>query len=177
MLESHQIWITAGYQLFAVDGLAGLKIERLAKKAGISKSSFYHHFADLEGFMEQLLAYHLSQAKVLGEKERQIVHIFPDLIQTLVDHYWDLLFHRQLRIHRDKPAFCAALQQSGEAVGDGFVNLWVRELNLKMTPTQLNAVFELAMENFFLQLTPQNLNPTWLTHYFQNLRRIASQLA
>ncbi len=50
MTENKDIWIKTGYEIFALSGENGLKIEVLAKKVGISKSSFYHHFADLEIF-------------------------------------------------------------------------------------------------------------------------------
>ncbi|MFZ4399682.1 MAG: TetR/AcrR family transcriptional regulator, partial [Bacteroidales bacterium] len=42
-----EIWIIKGYETFAFFGENGLKVEQLAKSVGISKSSFYHHFADL----------------------------------------------------------------------------------------------------------------------------------
>ncbi|MEZ4687033.1 MAG: hypothetical protein R3B47_13480 [Bacteroidia bacterium] len=44
-------------------------MERLARDIGKSKSSFYHHFADLEVFTALLLNQHLEQAKVMAEKE------------------------------------------------------------------------------------------------------------
>jgi AcrR family transcriptional regulator len=93
-------WLQAGYELFAAGGPAGLKIEVLAKQVGISKSSFYHHFADLEIFRDLLLAYHVRQAHRLAEKEAACACINPALITVLVAHKTDLLFQRQLRVHR-----------------------------------------------------------------------------
>jgi AcrR family transcriptional regulator len=61
--HKNQSWLFAGYELFAEKGPEGLKIEVLAQKVGISKSSFYHHFADLELFTDFLLKYYLDQAK------------------------------------------------------------------------------------------------------------------
>jgi AcrR family transcriptional regulator len=43
-------------------------VERLAKDVGISKSSFYHHFADVEVFVNQLLLYHLKRAEMIAER-------------------------------------------------------------------------------------------------------------
>jgi AcrR family transcriptional regulator len=48
--DKKDTWIQAGYALFAEQGPSALKIEVLAKMVGISKSSFYHYFADLEVF-------------------------------------------------------------------------------------------------------------------------------
>ena len=45
-MDKEQLWITLGYNIFALEGINGLKIERLAKMAGKNKSSFYHFFVD-----------------------------------------------------------------------------------------------------------------------------------
>ena len=66
---SKQSWILIGYQMFSLDGPTGLKIEVIARQMKKSKSSFYHHFADLEIFQEYLLKHHLKQAYFIGEKE------------------------------------------------------------------------------------------------------------
>jgi len=58
MKEKEEIWITKGYGMFALFGEKGLKVEQLSKNVGISKSSFYHHFADLDVFVERLLQHH-----------------------------------------------------------------------------------------------------------------------
>ena len=159
--------------MFALEGFREVKIERLAKKVGVSKSSFYHYFADLETFMEHLLAHHVGQARILAEKEQQARNISPELIDILLEHKTDLLFNRELRIYRSMPAFANVLEQSNAIVGDSFVNVWVKELNLHLTPPQLASLFELALENFFLQINAQNLTREWLSDYFANLKRLA----
>ena len=159
--------------MFALEGFREVKIERLAKKVGVSKSSFYHYFADLETFMEHLLAHHVGQARILAEKEQQARNISPELIDILLEHKTDLLFNRELRIYRSMPAFANVLEQSNAIVGDSFVNVWVKELNLHLTPLQLASLFELALENFFLQIHAQNLTREWLSDYFANLKRLA----
>ena len=41
-------WVDAGIELLADEGLAAVKIDRLCKQLGVTKGSFYWHFADLE---------------------------------------------------------------------------------------------------------------------------------
>ena len=48
-------WILCGYNIFSKEGPKGLKIEVIARQVSKNKSSFYHHFADLEVFTEILL--------------------------------------------------------------------------------------------------------------------------
>ena len=161
VIANRAVWIDLGYGIFAREGYQALKIERLANKMGISKSSFYHHFADREIFIHALLERHIQQSYVLAEKERQAQGIFPDLIDALLAHKTDLLFNRQLRIHRDRPDFDRTLTKTNELVGDSFVLVWVKDLNLHLNRQQLNAIFQLALENFFLQINPQNLHRNW----------------
>lgn len=173
MIENKETWIKTGYRIFALEGFREVKIERLAKKVGVSKSSFYHYFADLDTFFEHLLEHHVEQSRILAEKEHHARNIFPDLIEVLLEHKIDLLFNRELRIHRSLPVFADALAKSNAIVGVSFVNVWVQELNLRLTPLQLESLFELALENFFLQINAENLTRQWLSDYFINLKRIA----
>lgn len=177
MNDSKELWIQVGYETAALKGLQAIKIESLAKKVGISKSSFYHHFADLELFTEYLLKHHIGQSYLMAEKERQAKNIFPELIEVLLEHKIDLLFNRQLRINRNHLAFEAVLAKSNAIVGNSFVMVWVKDLNLQLKPKQLEAIFELALENFFLQINPDNLSRAWLIDYFTNLKRIAANFA
>ena len=172
-MNGQLIWILKGYEMFALQGESYLKIERLAKEVGISKSSFYHYFADLEIFIESLLDHHLVQSRKIAIKENTAASIEPDLIQILVEHKVDLLFNRQLRIHQSNSKYFDTLNKSNEIVGNEFVHLWVRELDLKLEFKQLQGLFELALENFYLQISFENLQYDWLSNYFKNLRRIA----
>jgi AcrR family transcriptional regulator len=171
--DHKQIWITTGYATFALTGNDGLKIEPLAKKVGISKSSFYHHFADTELFMEGLLDYHLQQCHIMARKEGNCQCIDPELIHVMLEHKMDLLFNRQLRVHRANKLFNNILTQSNQITADAFVAVWVKDLGLRLNKNQLAGIFELALENFFLQITAANLTQHWLTNYFANLKEIA----
>jgi AcrR family transcriptional regulator len=165
-------WIESGYKEFAEFGPGALKIEVLAKKIGISKSSFYHHFADVALFTEHLLKYHLQQSKRIAKKEQQAKTIDPDLIAILMEHKIDLLFNRQLRINREQKTFATTLQQSDQLIGNAFAWVWMKDLGVKLSDKQLAGIFELGLENFYLQINAQNLNPQWLHEYFVNLKRI-----
>ena len=163
-------WIDKGYEVFACQGLEALKIERLAALTGVSKSSFYHHFADLETFCAYLFDKHLQQSAIIAAKERQAAHIDPDLIDILLEHKADLLFNRQLRFNKQIKVFDDTLQKSNAIVGNDFVQVWARDLSLQLSNRQLQAISTLALENFYLQINEQNLTKTWLQNYFGELR-------
>ena len=173
MIISTEIWIKKGYEIFALEGFKSLKIESLSKKVGISKSSFYHHFSDMDVFVELLMQYHLEQAHIIAKKEHHAKNVEPELINILTEHKIDLLFNRQLRINRVHKNYADTLIQSDIIIGNVFAMAWVKDLNLKLNQLQLEGIFELVMENFYLQINLENLNHTWLANYFTNLKRIA----
>lgn len=173
MTDKQDSWIATGYELVALAGYKELKIEALAKKVGISKSSFYHHFADIELFTERLLNEHIRRCHLIAEKERQAKNINPEFINILVDHKTDLLFNRQLRINRNHRPFATCIDKSNQIIGNAFVILWMKELDLRLNQQQAEGFFELALENFYLQISDETLNHAWLTNYFSNLKRIA----
>ncbi len=170
--DNKEIWIQTGYKIFALTGQGGLKIEPLAEQVGKSKSSFYHHFADLELFIDLLLKHHIEQSYIIAHKEQQSISIDPELINILVEHKTDLLFNRQLRINQNIKLFSDNLLQSNKIVGDAFVNVWVKDLGSQLSQKQIEGIFTLALENFFLQINVKNLNYEWLSAYFKNLKKI-----
>jgi AcrR family transcriptional regulator len=174
-MESREIWLGAGYEAFAKEGLQGLKVEPLSRIAGISKSSFYHHFADMEVFLEELAKKHLVRVKEMHAKEMQVKKIDPDLISILVEHKFDLLFNRQLRIRIDHPFFKQIVEESDRLVGNEFIKIWANDLQLPLSHHQLEGLFSLALENFYLQMNAENLNQEWLSAYFVKLKSIAQR--
>lgn len=55
-------WINAGFRALCVSGPAGLKAEPLARALGVSKGSFYWHFAHLAAFREAMIDYWVAIA-------------------------------------------------------------------------------------------------------------------
>ncbi len=176
MAKGKDIWIEKGYKVFALQGPAGVKVESLAKALDISKSSFYHHFADMEIFISHLLQYHLERCQIIAIKETNARNIDPELIDILVEFKIDLLFNRQLRFSRNNVEFGALVAKTDAMVGNAFVMLWVKELNLHFSTEKIAALFELALENFYLQINYDNLNHKWLSDYFTNLKRLAKAM-
>jgi len=176
MAKGKDIWIEKGYEVFALHGASGLKVEALAKSLDISKSSFYHHFADMEIFISYLIAHHLQRCEIIAVKETNAKNIDPELIDVLVEFKFDLLFNRQLRFSRNNIEYSQAIQKTDAMVGNAFVMLWVKELNLNFSPEKIAALFELALENFYLQINLDNLHQGWLSEYFSNLKRLAKSM-
>ncbi|MFY8034843.1 MAG: TetR/AcrR family transcriptional regulator [Flexibacteraceae bacterium] len=162
-------WLEAGYEVFAINGPEALKIEALAKTVGISKSSFYHHFADLEVFKTALLDLHMDAVAIITDKEKACKSLLPDLQSVFIEHKTDLLFHRQLRINRSKSGYEHYLNKAESIMGMVFIDLVINALNLQKSKHIIELVYDLAVESFFLSITPENFNELWLTSYFQSM--------
>ena len=169
-----QIWIEVGYEIFSREGMNGLKIESMARAVGISKSSFYHHFADIIIFRDYLLRYHTKRAKIIAAEENQCANIDPELITVLVNAKIDLLFNKQLRINRKIPEYQACLKESTKYIGDSFIRVWAKDLGLGNKIQLASDFLELSTENFFIQLNEDTINSDWLSNYFQNLKNLVS---
>lgn len=176
MIIDKKDWISKGYEICSLKGFDGLKIEQLAKAVGISKSSFYHHFADLEVFFETVFEHHYQKCSILAENEKKCKAIYPELINVLLEHKTDILFNRQLRINRGDTQVAAALRKSKQLLGNYAVMLWAKEINLSYNTCQLEGLFEIATDDFYMQINPHNLNREFITAYFQNLSKVTRQL-
>ena len=53
--NDRQIWLDAGLQTLAEEGVEGLRIMSIAKQLGVTKGSFYWHFKDLKEYQSALL--------------------------------------------------------------------------------------------------------------------------
>ncbi|MFT3689946.1 TetR/AcrR family transcriptional regulator [Paenirhodobacter sp.] len=49
------LWLTAAYHLLIEGGVEAVRIAPLAQKVGLSRTSFYHHFADRDAMLAALL--------------------------------------------------------------------------------------------------------------------------
>ena len=48
-------WLEEGYTLLAEHGVRALKVERLCQQAGVTRGSFYWHFADMDSYRAALV--------------------------------------------------------------------------------------------------------------------------
>ena len=173
--ESARAWIEAGYELFAAAGPNGLKVEVMARRVGKSKSSFYHHFADLECFVELLLARHHDRALVIADRERQCANVVPDLLNVLLEVKQDLLFNRQLRIHRADKNCEACFEKSTRPIAEAVLPVWAGLLGLGDNSGLARMVLNLSIENFYLQITDETLTYDWLLAYVDGLQAMVRE--
>ncbi|ORV49876.1 TetR family transcriptional regulator [Mycolicibacter engbaekii] len=52
---SAQDWVQAGFRILAEDGVKALTIDRLCRRLGVTKGSFYWHFADMKSYRQAMV--------------------------------------------------------------------------------------------------------------------------
>jgi len=162
-------WILAGYALFAEGGLHTLRVETMAKRVFKSKSSFYHQFVDMDFFIQQLLDYHLVRAQELAQEMEKLPQLLPDVAVLLIEAKEDLFFNKQLRIHRQIPAFTACFEKANQLEAHCFLPLWENALHLGENRQVAAGLFDLAIENFYLQITPENFTLQWFEKFIKEI--------
>src|SRR6516165_10752422 len=72
-LLSAKDWLDQGIKALAANGVSALKAEPLAKAMGVSRGSFYWHFADIGAFRTAILAYwrEVSAERVIADLEAE----------------------------------------------------------------------------------------------------------
>lgn len=165
-------WIAAGYSAFAQEGPAGIRVEQLARAIGKSKSSFYHHFADPEIFTDRLLEHHLQRSTHIAQRLLQCAHMDPDVLHLFLDVKEDILFQRQLRIHRNKPAFQRCIERAHAPVEAALLAPWTHALGLSAQPALAQAMLTLVVDNFYLRATPDTFHLEGLRAYLTEIQRM-----
>ena len=66
--NSAQDWIDAGQRMLVDEGIAGLKVDRLAIRLGVSRGGFYHHFGDRDEFLDRLVRHWEATCRFLPDE-------------------------------------------------------------------------------------------------------------
>jgi AcrR family transcriptional regulator len=79
---SAQDWLDQGLKALATNGVAALKAEPLANAVGVSRGSFYWHFADIGAYRTAILAHwrEVSAERVIAGLEAASAHENPLLL-------------------------------------------------------------------------------------------------
>lgn len=113
--------------------------------------------------MDDTGIYHLCVWWALGAKSEVA------LIQILVTHKIDLLFNRQLRIHRANEIFEVCFQRTNALSIPAMLPVWKTIIGLAEHTYLAKMVLHLSLENFYLQITDQTLTEPWPSSYFASI--------
>lgn len=93
-------WIEAARRTLVDEGIAALKVDRLANRLGVTRGGFYHHFKDRDDFFDQVLHHWETTCRFLPNdpppaKPRDAADWLDRVTARLIeadgyDHHYDL---------------------------------------------------------------------------------------
>lgn len=176
MKKAEKPWIITGHKIFAEKGPSAITVEGLARAVNKNKSSFYHHFVDLEIFTSHLLNYHFERSMMIIEEEGRCEKIVPDLLTILVRRAYDILFHRQLLVNRSNIEFEDLYTKITNKGINSILKIWNKELGLPSHSSNGKRLLKMGMDNLFQRSTLTNLTVGHLESSFDELKLIAREL-
>ena len=164
MSEPHkttkQKWIEKGYEHFALYGLENLSINKISKEIGSPRASFYHHFGDIDVFIEELLDMHWEidqQFRSIGAQKCK--KLFPDLYLLLEQYPIPLKFSKQLFLNRNIPAYNYLFMKSYNASAKAFIlKLFSEQFSFNHTDIDTYNLWLTVGESWYSRLDTNNLS-------------------
>ena len=176
MSQKRTEWIEKSYALVAKNGFESLNVNLISRTVGKSKSSFYHHFGDLELFNMALLDYHVNQMNDFSAKIDACDNIYPGMIHIFLEHQMDIFFHKQLRIHRVEPTYKKHIEKIFQVYENAVLEQWNNQFGLNHQ-NQFSIKFKrFISEHFFLSITQENYTFDWLKAYLDQISDMIQQM-
>lgn len=100
-----QLWIETGYQHFAAFGPRGMNMKNISGDAGVSRTTFYHFFADMDDLVDHLLEHHRALSKEHFAELEKCQTYNPDVFKVVEAYRTGIFFHRQLLLNKEVPKF------------------------------------------------------------------------
>lgn len=92
---SKQLWIEKGYEHFAEYGPENISINAISKEIGSPRASFYHHFSNMEVFINFLIKTHLEVVNSFMLQGKEYCDcLLPDFYQLLEKYPMGLKLQR-----------------------------------------------------------------------------------
>ena len=169
--NTKQLWIEKGYEQFALCGPECLSINKLSKSIGFSRASFYHHFGDIDVFIEELLELHwqiVEQFNVLGKEN--CTNLFPELYDALEQNALVLKFNLQLFHHRSYPAYSYLFLKTYRACSESFaLDLFRKQFELTQSENEVYLLWLTLGEAWYSRITPDDLTSETLQRHSKEI--------
>ena len=168
---SKQKWIEKGYEHFALYGPDNLSINKLGKEIGSPRASFYHHFGDIEIFIEELLDMHWQiNQQFFSVGALECKKLFPDLYLLLEQYPIPLKFSKQLFINRNKPAYNYLFAKTYSVAAKTFIlKLFSKQFDLHFTDEDTYNLWLTVGESWYSRLDTNYLSAA-------NMQQLAEEI-
>jgi AcrR family transcriptional regulator len=156
--ESLHRWIETGWELFAIEGINGLQVERMARELNLNKSGFYHHFGDKDVFFAALIDHHLKINEKFSHDISLQTTFDPGYLKLVVKYKTAVLTQGQLRKNIDNKLFQDTFQKARDRNAKYVAPLWTKFLNIPDDQNLAIDLFNIFRDLFFMRITPKTFN-------------------
>ena len=162
MSDSSQKWIETGYEVFSLEGPEGVQVEKLARRLGLNKSGFYHHFGDRDVFLSMLMEHHYQVNGNFFNEAMQLTKFFPDYLDLLYKYKTALLVQMQLRRHLEVPIFNREFIRTTKWNEKALIPLWADYLKIPGNNDLARELWDIVRDVFFIRAKVETLKPELL---------------
>lgn len=174
--SSYRDWIEKGYELFAQAGPTGIRVENLARKLKISKSSFYHHFGDQESFIEMVLEEHYNAAERFAADVRRSKTFVPEFVDLMMKHKSTILFERQLRMYPENLDFRLSSQRAADMVNKETLTLWAEFMEVSSDMNMAKSLYTVIEDLFYQRVSENTFTPAWIYGLLNEMKALVQGL-
>jgi len=153
-----EAWVKAGYKILGEEGIEGIKVERLARTLELNKSGFYHYFGSMNNFLQELLCYHVSEAKLISQEISECANLDPDLLLLIIRRKAFFLVESQFLIRCKPSQFGSQLDEASKIVNKEILPLWRTATQLPEDITAALAYLNIIHHFFYATIDSDKMN-------------------
>ena len=158
-MDTREKWLKKAYEHFAEYGPEALRVQKIASELDVPRTTFYHHFYDLEDLVSQLLQRYLADVDYIIQIHRgQIKQLIPDLHIILAQHPWNLKFGRQLFLNRYNPVHNMIFLTAREKVNKVTIPLFIDYYHFNIPYSIAEDLWNSLSESWYSRLDPNDLS-------------------
>ncbi len=165
-------WIETGYRHFGEFGPEDLNIKHLSHEAGLSRTSFYQFFTDLDDFIGHLLEHHKAQAAHYHER-LQACRAYTDIFRVMMDFHDGVFFQRQLLLNKAQPEYFTLYQVLNQAGNEIIYPLWAEYFEYEGNELAGKDIHLMLIDLWYLNLSKDKFT---VADFLQNSNAIRRQL-
>lgn len=171
------VWIETGYSLFAMDGLEGTQVERLARTLDLNKSGFYHYFGDRKSYLEALMSKHVNLADSLVRDFNQVQHFDPQFMEVLIKYTTPVMVHNQLVRNRHNDLFIQTYDKVNAIIDPVAARLFADFIGYQDHLDFTTKYFSQVRDMFYTQITFERMNYPFLRDFMNQAKEVIQHAA
>jgi AcrR family transcriptional regulator len=172
----YSVWVEAGYDLFAHEGVDGIQVERIARILGLNKSGFYHYFGDRDSYFEGLMKHHLSLGQQFINEISVISTYDPEYLTVMIKYPLFVMANMQLVRNRHIPLLNKTYHDYCSKAEVFILPLWKNHLGLNEQPDLAKRYYELVRDMLYSRMSFENITYDFFHEVASEARVIIKEL-